>query len=98
MSKLEDNAIGLSPITIRRAAYYAQLGVGEYYPDHPHFNKVTVSLSYPVQQSAVDSEEWGFGLLVSFYLDELRIHWIEFSARTVGAGGVPRLKEVKTNE
>ena len=90
----EDRLIGITPILIRRAAYYITLGEGIYYPDHPHFNKVIVEKLYDIMQNPLDSTEWALGLKVGFYQDNHLVRWIEFSCRLTGAGGDPVLRKV----
>jgi hypothetical protein len=94
---ISDHSIGITPILIRRAAYYLQLGVGEYTPDHPHFDRVVVSKLYDIQQPD-DSVEWALGLIVSFFKNGRRIRWVDFSCRIAGAGGDQILREVQNNE
>jgi hypothetical protein len=91
----QDTLIGVTPITIKRAAYYLSLGQGEYYPDHPHYDKVVVDKTYDIMQSPVNEFEWSVGLCVSFYKENHKVLWIEFGCRTVGAGGDTIIKEVK---
>lgn len=96
MSRRDDHRIGLTPLMIRRAAYYLKLGQGDYYPCHPHFDKVVVSTSYDIRQpcSDVGGDEWSQGMLVSFYKEGRRIRWLEFGCRLVGAGGDSIVKPV----
>jgi len=93
-----DHRIGITPIVIRRAAYYAQLGVGEYCPDHPHFDTVLVTKLYDVTQNPTDTLEWAFGLRVSFLKNGSVTRWVEFSGRLVGAGGDDILRKVDDDE
>lgn len=90
----EDHRIGITPILIRRAAYYLTLGVGEYFPNHPHFDRVTVEQLYPVVQNPDSEMEWSLGLVVAFYKGQHKLRWIEFGCRTTGAGGEPIIQEV----
>lgn len=90
----EDHRIGITPILIRRAAYYLTLGVGEYFPEHPHFDRVTVEQLYPVIQHPDNEMEWSLGMVVSFYEGAHKLRWLEFGCRTTGAGGDPIIKEV----
>lgn len=98
MSKKTDHLIGITPIIVRRAAYYLQLGVGQYYPTHPHYDEVRVEPSYPLVQNQERPEEWSQGLQVSFYHSGRRVRWVEFGCRVVGAGGDPILAEVKDDD
>jgi hypothetical protein len=93
-----DHRAGITPIVIRRASYYAQLGVGEYYPTHPHFNCVRVTKLYDATQNPQFPAEWAYGLRVDFLVDTRITRWVEFSARLVGAGGDDILRKVDTNE
>jgi len=90
--------MGVTPILIRRAAHYAQLGIGVYYPDHPHFDCVTVTRLYDVIQNPKEPAEWAFGLRVDFLKLGAVVRWIEFSGRLVGAGGDDILRKVEENE
>jgi len=94
MSNKEDHLAGITPIVIRRAAYYLSLGEGEYTPSHPHYDKVVVSKTYDITQNPLDHLEWSMGMIVSFYKDDRRIRWIEFGCRLTGAGGDSILQEV----
>jgi len=91
----EDHRIGITPIMLRRAAYYVQLGEGEYYPEHPHYDKVMVTKLYDFMQNPMNESEWGFGLKVSFYKDKRCVRWVEFSCRTTGVGGDEILKKAE---
>jgi hypothetical protein len=95
MSTKDDHRMGITPILLRRAAYYLSLGVGEYHPVHPHFDKVTVSPIYELTQNPVEPSEWALGLRVSFFQGSHCVRWVEFSCRTVGAGGDDILQKVK---
>lgn len=90
----EDHRIGITPILLRRAAYYLSLGVGEYFPEHPHYDKITVDEQYPLTQNPSDHFVWAVGFRVSFYKDNRRVRWIDFCSTTTGAGGDPILKKV----
>jgi hypothetical protein len=90
----EDHKIGITPILLRRAAYYLSLGVGEYTPDHPHFDKVRVETLYDLVQNPENEFEWSHGMKVSFIQDDRCIRWVDFGCRVVGAGGDPIIKEV----
>lgn len=90
----EDHRIGVTPILLKRASYYLCLGVGEYFPSHPHYDKVTVSRIYDIMPNPLNDGEWGLGLRVSFYKTERLVRWIEFGCRTVGAGGDDILRKV----
>lgn len=94
MSSKENHRLGITPIVIRTAAYYLMLGEGIYYPNHPHYDEVTVRKTYDLKQNALDENEWGFGMVVSFYKNTHCLRWVEFGCRTVGAGGDDILKRV----
>jgi len=87
----EDHRIGITPIVMRRAAYYLTLGVGEYFPEHPHFDRVTVEQLYSVKQNPDDEMEWSLGIKVTFHQRGHCIRWVDFGCRTTGAGGAPIL-------
>jgi len=89
---VEDRLMGITPILLRRAAYYLGLGEGTYFPDHPHFDKVVVSKLYDFMQNPQDPMEWSVGFVVSFYQKEHKARWVEFGCRTIGAGGDSVLK------
>lgn len=91
---ISDHALGITPILIKRAAYYLSLGIGEYTPDHPHFDKVVVSKLYDIVNNPENPFEWSMGIVVAFYKDGRKIRWIDFGARVTGAGGDPILREV----
>jgi hypothetical protein len=93
----EDHRMGVTPITLKRAAYYLCLGEGEYYPDHPHFDKVVVSKLYDITQSPLTEDEWSLGMRVDFYSAGRITRWIEFGCRTIGAGGDDILRKVDEN-
>lgn len=94
MSNKEDHLAGITPIVIRRAAYYLSLGEGEYFPEHPHYDKVTVERTYDITQNPLDELEWSMGMIVNFHKDGRRVRWIEFGCRLIGAGGDPIVQEV----
>jgi hypothetical protein len=94
MSNKEDHRIGITPIVLRRAAYYLALGLGEYAPEHPHYDKVRVDKLYDLMQNPLTESEWGLGIRVSFYQDQRCVRWVEFSCRTTGVGGDPVLESV----
>lgn len=93
----EDHLIGVTPLVMRRAAYYLTLGVGEYITEHPHYDKVRVEKLYDVTPNPHNDLEWSMGMIVSFFKQEQRLRWVEFGCRTTGAGGTPIVKEI-TNE
>jgi hypothetical protein len=95
MSPKDDHLMGITPILLRRAAHYLKLGIGEYTPVHPHFDKVTVIPVYELLQNPLEASEWALGLRVSFFKNEHCIRWVEFSCRTVGAGGDYILRKVE---
>lgn len=97
MSK-EDHRIGITPIVIRRAAYYLTLGVGEYYPNHPHFDRVTVERLYDITPNSDNDMEWSMGMVVSFWQGPHKTRWIEFGCKTTGAGGDSILKVTANGE
>jgi hypothetical protein len=90
----DDHRIGVTPILLRRAGYYLSLGVGEYFPTHPHFDKVTVATLYDIMPNPINETEWGLGMRVSFFKHERLVRWVEFGCRTVGAGGDDILRKV----
>lgn len=90
----EDHRVGVTPIIMRRAGYYAARGIGEYTLDHPHYDKVTVTQLYPITPSPTDIFEWAFGLRVTFYRAGIVQRWVEFSSRTSGVGGRPLMRSV----
>ncbi len=98
MTKADDHRIGITPIVLRRAAYYVTLGVGTYFPDHPHFDRVEVRKTYDFVPSQKSEYEWSLGLEVAFYRQERKIRWVEFGCRTVGAGGDDILRVVSEDE
>lgn len=98
LSTTSDHSIGITPILIKRAAYYLALGIGEYYPEHPHFDKVIVSTLYDVMPNPENSTEWSTGMRVEFYQRERCTRWIEFGCRLTGAGGDPIMKKVESDE
>lgn len=93
-----DQSIGITPITIKRAAYYLSLGVGEYFPEHPHFDKVVVHKLYDVMPNPHNDSEWSIGIRVDFYLNQRIVRWIEFGCRLTGAGGDPIFRKVEDHE
>ncbi len=94
MSQRTDHLIGITPIVIRRAAYYLQLGEGTYRPEHPHFDEVRVRTLYEVSQNQDHPEEWSQGMVVSFFQAGRRVRWVEFGCRVTGAGGDAILTQV----
>lgn len=86
--------MGITPIFLRRAAYYLSLGEGEYFPEHPHYDKIVVDKIYDFTQNPVNEDDWGLGLRVSFYKEGHRVRWVEFGCHIVGAGGDDVLREV----
>lgn len=94
----DDHRIGITPIVLRRAAYYLTLGVGEYFPEHPHHDKVVVENIYDFQPNPTNENEWGMGFRVSFYQESVCKNWVEFGCHTIGVGGIPILREVDKNE
>ncbi len=98
MTTIIDHRTGITPIVIRRAAYYASLGVGIYFPVHPHYERVTVETLYEVTPNPKDAAEWAFGIRVNFILSGRVTRWVEFSSRLVGAGGDDILRKVEVDE
>lgn len=96
--KVSDHSMGITPILIRRAAYYALLGIGEYITTHPHFDKVVVSQLYEVTPNPANNGEWSFGIKIQFFYQGRCVRWVEFSSRLTGAGGDSILKKVEDNE
>jgi len=93
---MSDHAIGVTPILLRRAAYYLTLGVGEHeIKGESLYDTAKVEVSYPLTQNPESELEWSQGIKVSFYKSGRCIRWVEFGCRTVGAGGDPIIKEVK---
>lgn len=82
-----DHRVGITPIVMRRAAYYVTLGIGDYTPDHPHYDRVTVEPLYAIQQNPDNEMEWAMGLKVAFHQRGRCVRWVEFSCRTTGCGG-----------
>jgi hypothetical protein len=93
-----DHLTGITPIVLRRAGYYLALGVGEYFPKHPHYDKVVVETLYDITPNPLNDTEWSQGMTVSFYKNNRRIRWIDFGCRVTGAGGDQIMKEVISNE
>ena len=98
MTTADDHRIGITPILLRRAAYYLALGEGTYFPDHPHFDKVIVSKTYNFTKSPHSDHEWSLGLEVAFYRESRKIRWVEFGCRTVGAGGDDIMRVISEDE
>jgi hypothetical protein len=94
----ENHRIGITPILLRRAAYYVTLGEGTYFPDHPHFDKVVVERLYDFKQNPLDPIEWSLGLTVAFFYKGRRVRWVEFGCRTIGAGGDDIMRVENPNE
>lgn len=97
-TSLLDHSLGVTPIVIKRAAYYLCLGLGEYFPSHPHFDKVVVEKLYDVTNNPANPLEWSVGIVVSFHQNSRRVRWIDFSCRITGAGGDALLRKVPDNE
>ena len=93
-----DHSLGITPIVIKRAAYYLSLGIGEYFPTHPHYDKVTVEKIYDIMNNPLNPAEWSMGIVVSFYNEKRRVRWIDFGCRITGVGGDALLKKVVDNE
>lgn len=93
-----DHSFGITPIVIKRAAYYLTLGLGEYLPTHPHYDKVVVEKLYDITINPANPLEWSLGIVVSFYKDSRRIRWIDFGCRITGTGGDSLLRKVSENE
>lgn len=94
MSRAEQR-IGLTPLTKRLAHYYLRLGEGDYYPVHPHYDRVTVRELYEFQENPQIEGEHAGGTLVEFFKDGHRVRWVEFRCQVVGGGGESVLKRVK---
>lgn len=90
--------MGITPIVVRRAFYYLSLGIGEYYPEHPHFDKVTVEQLYEPTPHPGSESEWSMGIVVSFYKNRRRVRWVDFGCRLTGAGGDSILQKVENTE
>ena len=90
-----DHLIGITPIVLKRAGYYLALGLGEYFPTHPHYDRVLVEQTYDMRPNPDNDAEWSQGFTVSFYKNDRRIRWIDFGCRMTGAGGDTILREVE---
>lgn len=91
-----DRLVGVTPITIRRAAFYANLGLGTYHPSgHPHFDEVRVEPLYDIMPNPTDANEWAYGTRVAFFKGGVLVNYVEWSSRLVGVGGTPILKKVE---
>ncbi len=95
---ISDHAIGVTPILMKRAAYYLSLGLGEYLPNHPHYDRVVVEKLYDIMQNPDSPLEWSTGIVVSFYKEGRKIRWVDFGCRVTGAGGDTILRKVSESE
>jgi hypothetical protein len=93
-----DHSLGVTPIVIKRAAYYLCLGLGEYFPSHPHYDRVVVEKLYDIVNNPHNSLEWSMGIVVSFYKENRRMRWVDFGCRITGVGGDSLLRKVPDNE
>ena len=67
----------------RLAAYYAALGIGEFYPEgYGNFNKVVVRELMPWNADALTTI-----LIVEFFQGSKRERYVEFSLTVAGFGG-----------
>lgn len=93
-----DHLIGITPIALKRAGYYLALGLGEYFPVHPHYDKVLVEQIYDIRPNPSNDTEWSLGITVTFFKNDRRIRWVDFGCRMTGAGGDTILREVEDND
>lgn len=91
----ENHRMGITPILLRRAAFYLSLGIGEYTPSHPIYDKIRVLELYPMQPEPKNPENWSIGFRIDFCQNNRVLQFVEFSAKVTGAGGVSFLKEIK---
>lgn len=83
---------GISPHTMRLAAYYACLGIGTYQPQGYGFDRVEVFERMPWQADAADPMKSTMILAVEFYAGTHRQRFIEFALTPAGFGGDPIVK------
>ena len=92
MSK-EAQLAGISPLTLRTAAYYAALGVGTYTPKGYPFDRVEVRVKMPWQPGELLTESCLI-LAVEFFSSEEMIRYVEFALTPAGFGGKPVVRSV----
>lgn len=91
----EQQLAGITPYTIRLAAYYACLGVGTYLPKgYAAFDKIVVSVKMPWQPGASFTESC-LVLEVVFFNHDVQLRYVEFSLRPDGFAGTPVVRLVK---
>ena len=87
--------LGLTPLFLRIAHGYLRLGEGVYLPpNHPHYNRVTVTPLYDFTENPTVPGEYAEGTVVTFYQGEHRVKFVEFRSQVVGGGGDSLLREV----
>jgi hypothetical protein len=79
--------LGLTPMFKRLAYSFLTKGLGRHLLDHPLYDEVVVAELYPWQTNPERTDEYGAGIVVTFYKDGNRIRSAEFSARCTGGGG-----------
>ena len=90
----EAQRLGISPHTIRLAAYYACLGVGTYQPKGYAFDRVEVFERMPWESDPNDPLKSMLVLAVEFYAGKHRQRFVEFALTPAGFGGEPIIKLV----
>lgn len=88
MSKTETR-IGLTNI-LKRFAYHCFLtfSPGRHaLKDNPYYDEVEIEEIYPWSPNPENDSEYGAGVSVSFYKNNKKIRFVEFSIRFTGGGG-----------
>lgn len=90
-----ERRLGLTPVIKRIAHYYLCLGFGEYFPKHPHYDRIVVRHLYDFGENAKVQGEYAGGAVVEFFFQSERIKWVEFRCQVVGGGGIEAIRRIK---
>jgi hypothetical protein len=90
-----ETRLGLTPVIKRIAHYYLCLGYGEYFPKHPHYDRIVVRNLYDFGENPNIPGEHAGGAVVEFFLQGTRTKWVEFRCQVVGGGGIEAIRRVK---
>jgi len=95
MPKNVETRLGLTPMFKRLAYHFLLKGIGRHPIRHSLYDEVEVAELYPWQTNPERTDEYGAGIIVTFFNQGSRIRWTEFSVRYSGGGGNPAIFQIQ---